>query len=296
DLDSAPILRQMRLEYDQETWLRHLPAIYARDEAGRGFLERALSLFAGTLADAAALIDDLPRLFDPSAAADQPPSLWLDWLAGWLAFELDSNWTDVRRRQAVADAFAMHGRRGTVEGLRHFIELYTGVQAHITESAAAISLWVLGEQTALGFDTMLAPVHPQGAVLGATATLDQAHLLAEGQDWVPLFAEIAHHFCVRLYAADIADPRVVERVRQVVEQEKPAHTTYHLCLIEPRMQVGLQAQLGVDSIVGGPPHDLVAGEPRRLGFDTMLPGANHRDGAGATFGEDAWVGIGTRLG
>jgi hypothetical protein len=43
-------------------------------------------------------------------------------------------------------------------------------------------------------------------------------------------------------------------VRAVIEREKPAHTTYHLCVIEPRMRVGAQARLGIDTIVSqGPP-------------------------------------------
>ena len=38
----------------------------------------------------------------------------------------------------------------------------------------------------------------------------------------------------------------------IIEEEMPAHTTYHLCLIEPRLRVGYQARLGIDTIVAGP--------------------------------------------
>jgi hypothetical protein len=40
-------------------------------------------------------------------------------------------------------------------------------------------------------------------------------------------------------------------VQRILDDEKPAHTEYHLCLIEPRMRVGFQARIGVDSIVAG---------------------------------------------
>jgi hypothetical protein len=39
---------------------------------------------------------------------------------------------------------------------------------------------------------------------------------------------------------------------RVIEAEKPAHTTYHLCLLEAAMRVGAQARLGIDAIVAGP--------------------------------------------
>ena len=40
----------------------------------------------------------------------------------------------------------------------------------------------------------------------------------------------------------------------MIEREKPAHTAYHLCVIEPRMRVGSQARIGVDAIIAqGPP-------------------------------------------
>ncbi len=41
-------------------------------------------------------------------------------------------------------------------------------------------------------------------------------------------------------------------MRAVIGREKPAHTLYHLCVIEPRMRVGFQARLGIDTIVAGP--------------------------------------------
>lgn len=292
DGSTSPILHQMRLEFDQETWLRYLPAIYQRHESSRVFLERSLSLFESLLKDEESLIENLPLLFDPGATPDQPFQPWLDWLAGWLAFELDETWDKDKRRQALADAFDLYRQRGTIEGLRRFIHLYAGVTARITEPTRFASLWSLGEVSVLGFNTMLAPAHPQGAVVGTTATLDQSHLVYEEDYGAALFEDIAHHFCVQVYAAEVKAPDTLEKVHRVLEQEKPAHTCYHLCQIEPRMRIGFQAQLGIDSIIGGPPPELVLAGSHQLGQDTMLSDQQSPSG---TIGQNARIGRRTTL-
>ena len=84
-------------------------------------------------------------------------------------------------------------------------------------------------------------------------------------------------------------PETISRVRAVLDREKPAHTDYHLCVIEPRMRVGFQASVGIDTVVGGSAeeiklgsamlggHDVIGGEPggrignqNRIGIETRL--------------------------
>jgi phage tail-like protein len=236
-------------------------------------------------------IEGLPELFDPLAAPDERPSeSWLDWLAGWLDVVLEEAWPEEKRRGALPEGAALHRIRGTAEGLRRLLYLYTGAPARIEEPFRFARLWALGEASTLGFDTMLAPAHPQGAVVGTTAVLDQSHLIREADYGAPLFEDTAHRFCVLLHAADLRGPGLLEKARQVLEREKPAHTTYHLCLIEPRMRVGFQARVGVDTIVGGPFGDLVLDEPRSLGLDAVLAGRPDRAGKRGTIGRDARIG------
>ena len=295
DGGTSPALHQIRVTYDHDGWLRYLPAVYRRNGADRVFLERSLALFESMLADDERLIDDLPRLFDVWAAADDdPPRSGLDWLAGWLGFELDEAWTQEQRRARLAEAFLLHSRRGTVEGLRRFIALYAGATARIDEPGRFAAPWRLGETSLLGFTTTLAPAEAQGAVVGTTATVNRSHLIQEDDYGAPLFEEIAHQFCVRVYAAQVSTPAALANVRRIVEQEKPAHTTYHLCRIEPRMRVGFQARVGIDAIVGGPPPELVLNGGLPLGVDTVLPGANQPP-VGGRIGRDARVGRDARL-
>lgn len=291
DGTASPALAQMRVSYNHDGWTRHLPAMFTQDEGKRPFLDQSLALFESMLADVETLIDDLPQLFDPWAAPNEDaPESWLDWLAGWLAFDLDEQWSEAQRRQALAEAFAAYGRRGTVESLRELIRLYANATAHISEPARFASLWSLGETSTLGFDTMLATAHAQGAVVGNSATLGQSHLIADEEYGAPLFDEFAHRFCVQIYASDLAVAGTEDRVQEIVEREKPAHTTYHLCLIEANMRVGFQARIGIDAIVGGGPPDLVFNEPQALGVHTALAASPEAEQRSRRLGYDARVG------
>jgi phage tail-like protein len=287
----SPRIRQMRLEYDHDGLLRLLPPVYRRDSSGRLFLERTLALFESLVEAESRLIDDLPRLFDPRAAPDQEPGRsWLDWVAGWLGFTLDERWSEQQRRAVVEEAFALSGRRGTVDGLKRYIHLYTGTTARIEEAASFGATWSLGESSVLGFTTMLPAARAQEAVLGTTAVLDRSRLSTDATAGLSGRDDIAHHFCVYVYAVDVMTPATLTDVRHVVEQEKPAHTTSCVCLIEPRMSVGSQARLGLDAIVGGPIQDFILGDRRQLGLDTALGDAPGRSQLTSRVGQDARVG------
>jgi phage tail-like protein len=268
---SSPQIRQIRIRYNRESWLNHLPSVHQQDERNRFFLKRALALFEAMLADQEQLVEQLPRLFDPGAVPNQgAPDSWLDWLASTLAFPMDEKWSEGKRRSALANAFQLQSRRGTVESMRQSIKLYANATAHISEPQRRAQLWSLGQNSTLGFSTMLSPAHAQGAVVGTTATLDQSHLIEAEDFGSPLFEDIAHHFHVQVYAADVPDARSMEQVKMLVEREKPAHTTYHLGRIEANMRVGSQARIGIDSIVGHAGRAVVTGAAR-LGSGSILP-------------------------
>jgi phage tail-like protein len=272
DEAASPVLRQMRIDYTPATALRYLPAVYREGARRRLFLDLALAELGSELGRVEEGLAALPRLFDPAAA----PAEWLPWLAGWLDFDLIEDWAVEDKRNAIAGAFALYAQRGTAEGLRRYLELYAGVAARIEEPGASAALFTLDENVALGFNTALAPAHEQGAVLASTATVGGSHLLDAEDIGAPAFEDVANRFCVQVYAAQLAEPRTRDRITAVLEREKPAHTLYHLCVIEPRMRVGFQARIGVDSIVAGPPPELRLGDELALGSDTVLPDQPHR--------------------
>jgi hypothetical protein len=96
---------------------------------------------------------------------------------------------------------------------------------------------------------------------------------------------------VQVYASEARSAGSVARIRALLDHEKPAHTTYHLCPIEPRMRVGCQARLGIDAVVGGPPRALPLGDGWTLGEDAALAEGAARRRSGGVVGETARVGI-----
>lgn len=288
DGSTTAVLNQILVHHDEDGWLRYLPALYARTADEHPFLRRALALFETELDDEEALIDRLPRLFDAFGAPDDRDAPWLPWLAGWLDALLDDGWSPALRRRVTAEAFAMHARRGTRSSLRRLIRLYAGAHALIEEAQPDPPAWSLGNVSALGFETRLAPESAEGAVLDRTAFVDHSRLAEPGEFGPPIFEETAHHFHVSVYAPG-DEHETLNRVRRVIDREKPAHTTYQLCAIRARMRTGFQARLGVDAIVGGvePPNARLNG-PAELGRDTTLAGT--LTGDAAQLGRNARVG------
>lgn len=291
DGNATPAIHQLRLSYDERGWLQFLPALYSRDDVSRTFLERALAAFEGVLGAESTQIDDLPLLFDAAAAPDAAPhATWLDWLAAWVDARPDEGWSTSTRRSEVAHAFRAHAWRGTRESLRELVRLYTGVTPFIEEPAVQAGLWSLGG-TALGVDSALAGASPQGAALGTTAIVNRSHLI-RAEDWgEPAYADLAHHFVVRVYGAALPTDGGLARVRSVIDREKPAHTTYDLCTIEASMRVGSQARVGIDTIVAGPPAAALLGDGWEMGTDSVLPASTADRRVGARIGAGAAVGL-----
>lgn len=237
----------------------YLPAIFSEDPDQAILLDRLLSLYESFFSDVEERIEYLPQYLDPQAAPDD----WLSWLAGFLALELDERWTSEKKRDLIQHAMDMYARRGTAPGLIEVLENLVGLMVHIEEPIQIASWWVLAEDenapqpildnARLGFTTRLVSAQVDGAVLGSSAQLDQSHLIRGEEFGTPLFESLAHRFSVEIYRGQVVNsPKVLELVKEIIEQEKPAHSSYHLCIIEPSMRVGFQARLGIDTLVAGP--------------------------------------------
>jgi hypothetical protein len=195
----------------------------------------------------------------------------LEWLADWVWTELDQRWRESTRRDTVAGAFREFARRGTPAGLRHLAELYAGAAVEFEEEALGAGLWGLGSTSSgLGVDTALAPIAPEGAVLDVSAVANASTLEREPARSRPAFDATAHRFVVRVHAALVRNEEQIERLRRLIDREKPAHLAFHLCVIQPAMRVGAQARLGVDTVVAGPPPATPWDAESALGGSTYL--------------------------
>ncbi len=293
DPSSSPVVRQVEAETTGDSYLDHLPAVYGREPATADFVTRLLELARVELGGLENVVAALPSLFDPATA----PAGWLDWLAGWQAFDVPVGFGHGRRPDALRALLArlpgLHERRGTLAGLADLVEIYAGVRPHLFEEFRARGVWVLDESSALGFDTVLPAATPDGLIVGE-ATVGQSRPEPAGAWASDLFADAAHRFTVVLPAARAADERAQRLIRRVLDAEKPAHTDYHLCLAGPSMRVGTQARVGVDAIVAGPGPGLVLDEHASLNLDARLPG--DPPGSAGSVGSRDRVGVDTRLG
>jgi phage tail-like protein len=265
ETSATPSLRQMRLEFGRNTYANFLPMLYRGQGPQSDFLERYLALHQSVLAGIEGEIEGLTGLFDPLAAPNSMSPSWLGWLAGWLTFIVDGNWTGPQARQYLAEAFHWFQRRGTIEGLRHYLQIYAGVHAHIVEPGLYTTMWSLGTLSDLGFTTMLAPAEAQGAVVGTTATLDQSFLTEDVDLGAALFDEVAHKFCIQVYCAELSRPGAMSALQTLVAREKPAHTECHVCGIDARMRVGVQTRVGIDTVVAAGPPVAELGKPLGTG-------------------------------
>lgn len=137
------------------------------------------------------------------------------------------------------------------------------------------------------------PLEAQAAGMVGQVVVGDTGPLAASDLGAPLFSDTAYVFTAVVPAGQVADPVRRERLTDLIEAEKPAHTDFHLCFVEPRMRVGLQARVGVDSIVAGPrpPLDL---HGSMLDVDSYLgddhAGSFGRLGQRGHLGQDTIVG------
>ncbi|MFJ6378642.1 phage tail protein [Kitasatospora sp. NPDC092039] len=106
-----------------------LPALYADDDLAQRFTAGLDTVLAPVFAT----LDNLPAYFRPALA---PPD-FLDWLASWVAVEVDPAWPVEVRRAVVERAVELHRWRGTRRGLTERLRLVLGAGAEIVDGDGA---------------------------------------------------------------------------------------------------------------------------------------------------------------
>jgi phage tail-like protein len=76
------------------------------------------------------VLDCLPAYLDPQLT---PPD-FLTWLASWVGAQVPEDWPPARGRDAVARAVELSQARGTVAGLRAYVEVVAGARAEVVDS------------------------------------------------------------------------------------------------------------------------------------------------------------------
>jgi predicted component of type VI protein secretion system len=166
---------------------------------------------------------------------------------------LDERWSDAprpggrtadARRAIIAEAAWLLRFRGTVRGLKRFIELYVGVEVVILEKFRLRGLGgaVLGESGAYGNSVVGAGFRVGGAIGDTDAVTTATMPTADA------FATHAHRFTVLIPAALTEEQLAV--VHDILDVHRPAHTVVDVCTVGAGMRVGRGLHVALSSIVG----------------------------------------------
>jgi phage tail-like protein len=263
----SPRIHAIKIHFPRLSYLQYLPAVYQEDPDSRLFLDRFLSLFQSSFDDFDRRIDDMWELFDALSV----PEKFFNWLAGWLALPVDPTWAMEKKRAKLKGAFAAHQKRGTVAGIEQAIQDYGNVAGARVLEHFRIRRWPeLASSAALCEGSRLwSRDFYQRLQVGANSQVghfripDDPEPALEPLDWG------ANRFTVFFVADPYSWRDTQQAVQRAVEDAKPAYTEATLCPIFPRMRVGVQAMVGVDSVVGRV-ENLVLGNVSTLGYDAVL--------------------------
>lgn len=313
NVKTTPILKTFRAYYPRVSYLQYLPKVYQEDDTSRSFLERFLSIFETTLSGFENEITNIAQYFNPLST----PKEFLNWLASWIALVLDENWSDDKKRKLIRLAPELYKKRGTLEGLKDYIKIYTGVSPAIIEHYKLRKWTFLGESV-LGCNTTLwgkgimsqqqlnnipdfMPLTIWGRGFAEQleqdeySTISNFRLISPQDPMMDIFNQYAHRFSVVL-PSSFCDGKKKERaIRNIVDVEKPAHTQYSILQVDPRFRVGVQSTIGVDSIIASYPETFL-GSGSTLGIDSIL-GATSAEKAPPTLriGKKSRIGVDTTI-
>lgn len=110
---------------EKSRYLDYLPSIFQDDP----FLGRFLLPFQEVMDAFGDLLSGIDHLWSPALTDPE----FLPWLASWVALVMDEEWDEAKRRQLIGEAVELYRWRGTVKGLKRYLEIYTGLVPDIRE-------------------------------------------------------------------------------------------------------------------------------------------------------------------
>jgi phage tail-like protein len=237
---ATPRVRAVRVERPRHDLLARLPRTLSREAEAERFLARYLSPLSGLLGELDARAWLREALFDPHSAPEEA----LAWLAEMVGLALDERWSVPVRRRVVAEVMPLFRVRGTVGGLKRFLQIVTGVEPIIIEKFRLRGGAVIGEPVARSSRAIVGGGLRVGGKVGdATAVR-----LPGATPDADAFDTHAHRFTVMLPAR--LSEEAIAVAAHVLDVHRPAHTLYDLCTVASGMRVGRGLHLGLTAVVG----------------------------------------------
>lgn len=306
---TTPRLDEAVVEMPRISLRRHLPAVYGAEPVSADFTDRLLAIFDRSLRDVEAAVDELPALFDPRATAH------LDWLASWIGLRPDHRLSEQLRRDLVADAATLLDLRGTPAGLHRLLVAALGLARPARVGCAGtvgarpgcpscpsprqhcpprpdtrraweppplvlehfrLRRWLeagagtLGDTSVLWGESVVRRSQlDRNAQVGRTALKGTQDPLRDP------FHVHAHRFTV--FAPGSAGRTQEQRraLERLVAWGSPAHTVGTVEYVAPRLRIGVQSSIGLDTVVARLPGGVTLGATP-LGAASVLDGEERR--------------------
>jgi phage tail-like protein len=181
----------------RKSYLDWLPAIFHEQKFnGKNFLKDYLWIFQHLLSGVQEKLDNIHTYFHPYYA----PSVFLPWLASWMAMVLDENWTEEKKRKLIKNAVEIYKWRGTLRGLKLYLKIITGVEPEIIEHHFPFKDFEIGVGSLVGMDSIIEEK-----------------------------VDLAHCFTVKVpLPVKKVDDYTIKKIHEIIRTEKPAHTKYFL--------------------------------------------------------------------
>jgi phage tail-like protein len=246
----SPKVRCLRAEHPAHDYLRRLPKTLSRDAGAASFLLRYLAMFEGFLGETEARGVDRDLLVDPRST----PAECLPWLASFVGLVLDERWADAPspdgrgtvdvRRDIIREVVFLFRYRGTVPGLKKFIELYVGVPVLIMEHyrMRGIGAAVLGDEDAAFSSSIVGVGFRIGGAIGSDTPTPIDGSIEDA------YRTHAHRFTVIVPAALTEEQ--LDVVTNIITVHRPAHTVFDICTAGVGMRVGRGLMLAISSVIG----------------------------------------------
>ena len=243
---TSPKIKNIRVEFPAQDLLRRLPNVFSEQQTTADFLSRYLSLMHGNIQELDQRASQRQVLVDPMAA----PLAVLPWLSSLVGMELDQRWSEASQREILREAIWLFRFRGTVAGLKKFIQIYLRREISIIEHYQVRGLGgsFVGESDSLQANSILGAGFRIGGKLGE----DKSQLLStetfEPVDAIDAISTHAHKFSVIIPLILSQEQQSV--VAHILEIHRPAHTLFDICSVDAGMRLGTGLHIGLTSVVG----------------------------------------------
>jgi phage tail-like protein len=147
----------------------------------------------------------------------------LIWMASWMSLVLKEDWELEKKREVIARIIPIYRMRGTKKGIEEFLRIYVGGNVKVLETMGTFQVGY----SHVGIDTLI------------------------GGGMKPYF------FTVEVTFPKIPEKkeqtRFLKNLKNVLDSEKPVHTSYLLKVSTPTLQIGKEegSIIGRNTLIGG---------------------------------------------